>query len=377
MELYSLIAATLLVKFFQETAAILIVRMALDTGLTCATIQGGIALQSTSYAISSFLLIILNDLLGNIRTLRYSTLAILIASATIACTANPCAIYASRLLLGLGMGGLNCSAYVQIRRITPDARLGQTLSFAYVALFSSAMAYSAIGGYFQSYWREFFVTSALGASLLLYATRTLSCTTHTEITRITHNDLALLRQPAFVRCCLTTCITLGHTYGLQSFVAAYHNNIAAIDQGLLQCIGRIGMVVMTWLFAYLRTPLVRVASIGSLIIGLGLICMLSDVWLKTGVLLSIGFVTSYCAIGITQTAMKTEMFMLLHAHPSLAQGVMSGTGLLWDALTGAMIWQLPWSYGIYAFIVATLACVTGILLLARQTPTCARQSTEL
>ena len=377
MGLYSLIAATLLVKFFQETAAILIVRMALDTGLPCATIQGGIALQSASYAISSFLLIILNDLFGNMRTLRYSTLAILIASSTIAYTTTPYAIYTSRLLLGLGMGGLNCSAYVQIRRITPNATLGQTLSFAYVALFSSAMAYSAIGGYFQSYWREFFAASAFCASLLLYTTRAVPDPTPTRITGITHYDLTLLRQPAFARCCLITCITLGHTYGLQSFVAAYHNNITAIDQGFLQCVGRIGMVVMTWLFAYLHTPLVRITSIGSLSIGLALICMLSDVWFKTGILLSIGFIASYCAIGITQTAMKTEMFILLHTRPALAQGMISGVGLLWDALTGTIIWQLPWSYGIYTFIVATLACVISILLLARQTPSCTPQPTEL
>lgn len=369
MGLYSLIAGILLVKFFQEIASILISTIAADLSVAAPSIQIGLSLQSAGYAITSFLLIKFNDKIGSLRVMMISVFIMLISSIVLVVTSHPLAMQISRFFLGLSMGGLNCSSFVQIRRITSNESLARTLSTTNVILFSSATIYSLIAEHFKQWWRQFFVIGAITAAILL--TRVIKAQKQ-DNTYPAHDIKLIDLKESFsnadiVRCCIVTCLTLGHTYGLQSLAAAYRQNVCSFNQGLVQFSGRIFMTAGAWLFGFWRFNVINVARAGSIAITLSLLMMLADLRLQTTALFIAGFIATYFTMGITQTALKTELFILLDHLPSLAQGLISGLGLLWDGLTGALIWQIPWPIGPYCFGALTIICTVLVVILAELT----------
>lgn len=366
-----LIAATLLFKFFQENTYLLIEDI--SSSLSCSKKEAadGFVCQAFGYMVSSVVVGVCGDLLGSRKVLLFSLVTTSVAALSIGAVdlSIPSTNFI-RLILGLGMGGVNSCSYSQIKAITPKAKLPSVVRAAYFALFVSAAVYPLCTKVLMSFFHSWRMIMCLGAVVGLVLLVALSVTLPSE----NSSGFGIYDYPSmvnkvfcqlpFARCCMLAFMTVGYTYGLQALTSVYKQEVH-FDQAILQSVGRCFMslaVIMSGeLFGQLS--LGRYAQRGMLVLVCGLMNLLVSVFWGVQPLFFLGFVICYIAIGISQTAMKTEILALSKRIPGVAQGTMSLFGGFSEMCFGLVVYRLPWPKSFVVFVTLSLIIISAIITL--------------
>ena len=313
---------------------------------------------------------ICSDRIGNKRILLTSFLLTSLSAIGVSLATDCYNMKYLRFLVGLGMGGINCCVYTQIKNMSSDAELGAVLSNNYLIVFGLAMLMPAIGTVIAVYfgwryvlWIGGICTLILYLCLAMLLPRDIKSNQGDYYSYLQDVCYMVLRRD-FFRCCLIATLTIGHVYGLQALAAQFQDNVYQdLNKWMLQFCGRILMCIAVFCSGYYvnQENLKYISSYGVLGIMFSALCILYSVVYESPMMFIAGFILSYGAIGISQPTMKTEILLVGHALPGIAQGMMSVCGAMWEWLTGKVILWIIWPYGVYVLvgiiIINSLYCV--------------------
>lgn len=376
-------------KFFQENTHILSAAVISDLQCTAWSVDSSVALQPFGYMLSSVVAGIFGDLIG-MRTILLGGLGTACVSACCISYTNEIAtIKIARFLLGIGLGAINCCAYALMKHVGKDSSLKSTISGSYIALFLSAAFYPILTRSILSCgysWRWIMFTGGGIAAVLTVVLLCMLPSIYTKpesIQAYCAHAWTLVVNPAFVRCCVVACMTMGHTYVLQALITAYKRDLIAevsFDQPVLQFVARLCMVAGALYANRSNTNLDRMSYRGAAwIVGsctVMTIAIVANDLLGGNVttarvmmwMLRLGFAASYAFIGIAQTAAKTEMLLLAGSFPGIAQGIASTAASGWEALGVRVVYGITWPVGAacyFAILLFGMALVHKLLCATR------------
>ena len=378
-----LLAATLLMKFFQENTHILSAAVISDLQCPAWCVDSSVALQPFGYMLSSVLAGIFGDLIS-MRTILLCGLGTTCISAfCISYSSEIIVMKVARFALGIGLGTINCCAYALMKHVGEDKNLKSTISGSYILLFSAAAMYPLITKFVlgANYsWRCIMLAGSVVAAILFVILLCVLPAIHTQpesIQEYCSHAYTLLTNPSFLRCCTIACMTMGHTYALQALITAYKRDLTDVinfDQPMLQFVGRLFMVLGAIYANRAKMKLAQMSfkGIGFVVLGCTMITaaiITNDLFggnefvtYAMMYMLCFGFIVSYMCIGIAQTAAKTEVLILAGNFPGIAQGLVSTIASSWEGIATRIIYGLSWPTGAVLYFVL-LTC--GLFLVRR------------
>ena len=361
-----LIIINMIVKFIQETNYLMSNYIVDDLTYEADLayhVYDGLGMLALGYGIGNVMAGVISDKTCNRVTAAFSFVAMICASFCLVCISDVFLMKYARFLLGIGLGGVNCCVYIQIKEITPDKKLAVILGRNYLTIYILAIIAPILGTYVASYWgwRCIFLISGVSITVvgmvLSYALLSVPVKCSQRKITYTKEIYKIFYNSIFANCCIAACLTIGQAYGLQALAAQFQDHHEVLfDKSWLCMLGRclmcIGIFGSERFFAnqtlsFTSNCGIMLLAIATMLVGIG-------IWFVNFAIFALGFALSYAAIGISQPAIKAQALLLGALLPGTTQGLISIAGAWWEWLFNKMLCSLIWPHGAYISVCLVL-----------------------